>query len=212
MRFGREKTFGLPARPLTAADRGRIMQGARDYNCANRKPRQHNGPLTHATLHVLHTLLFTFHHQVTGECFPSYEAIAAQSGVHRSTVANAISALEEADILSWSHRIGRGWKWVRDALTGKLERVSMVVRRSNAYVFYVPPSPERGTSGRKERREAKPDCGSESCKSGNAAGPNSTPFYNSKPALNLPVADMGDCLKAALERLGSCIQAKTATG
>lgn len=212
MRSGRKKTFGVPARTLTAADRGRITQRARDYNRAHRKPRQHNGPLTHAYLLVLDALLFTFHHQVTGECFPSYEAIAAQSGVHRSTVANAISALEDAGILTWSHRIGRGWKRVRNALTGKLERTQQVVRRSNGYVFSVPPAPAKGASGQDARCNAKPAPCSESPKSGNASGPSSTPFSNRKPALNRPAPDMGECLRAALERLGSSIQAKTATG
>lgn len=208
----REKTFGLPARTLTAADRGRIMQSARDYNDANRKPRQHNGPLTHATLLVLQALLFTFHHQVSGQCFPSYEAIAAQSGVHRSTVAHAIAALEVAGILTWSHRIARGWKRVRNALTGRLERTQQVVRRSNAYVFRVPPAPATDASAQDARRHAKRACRSENPKSGNRSGPNSNPFYNRKPTLNRPAMGMSDGLKAALDRLRSRIQAKSAPG
>lgn len=208
----RETTFGLPARTLTAADRGRIMQSARDYNDANRKPRQHNGPLTHACLLVLQALLFSFHHQRTGECFPSYEAIAAKSGVHRSTVAEAIKALEAARILTWSHRIGRAWRRVRDAFTGKLEWVSIVVRRSNGYVFLVPPAPAQDTSSRAARRDAKPAASAESSKSGSASGPNSNSSYNTNPALNRPAPEMAGGLKAALESLGRCFQAEAAPG
>lgn len=206
----RETTFGVPAGALTAADRGRIMQRAHDYNLANRKPRQHNGPLTHACLLVLQALLFSFHHQRTGECFPSYEAIAAKSGVHRSTVAEAIKALETARILTWSHRIGRAWRRVRDAFTGKLEWMSIVVRRSNGYVFLAPPAPAKDTSSRAARRDAKPAASAQGSKSGSASGPNSDSFYNTKPIVPCPAPEMADGLQAALERLGSCFQVKAA--
>ena len=40
-------------------------------------------------------------------CFPSHEAIAARAGCARSTVAEALKALEWAGVLTWQHRIAR---------------------------------------------------------------------------------------------------------
>ena len=212
MRAKREKTFGLPARKLMAADRGRMWQLAHDYNAANRQPRQHNGPLTHATLLVLHALLFTFHHRETGECFPSYEAIAERSGVHRSTVADALRALEVAGVLTWSHRLGRVRRRVQDTLTGKLVWVQQVVRRSNAYVFHMAPALARRALSQETSQERKQATSPEMCKSGNAAGPNCTSIFVSKEANGAPNRDVGDALEAALRHLGNAIQARAATG
>ena len=177
MRTKREKTYGMPVRTLTNADRGRIMQDAHDYNALNRKPGQHNGPLTHAYLVVLRTLLFSFHHQVTGECFPSYAAIAKRSGVSRTSVGVAIKALELAGLLTWSHRIGRTWRRVRDALTGRLVRLTQVVRLSNAYVFRVPPAPAKDPLKQDARRKTELSAGLENSKSGNRPGLNTSTFY-----------------------------------
>lgn len=212
MRAKREKTFGLPARTLTAAERGRIWQHAHDHNAAHRQPRQHNGPLTHATLLVLHALLFSFLHRKTGECFPSYEAIAQRSGVHRSTVADALHALEAAGILTWSHRLGRVRRRVQDALTGELVWVHQVVRRSNAYLFRMPPAPVKRALDQEATRRKEQAAGLENRKSGNAAGPNCTSTYNSKPAINAPSRSVGDALEAALSRLGTAVQARAVTG
>lgn len=206
MRTKREKTYGMPACTLTNADRGRIMQDAHDYNALNRKPGQHNGPLTHAYLVVLRTLLFSFHHQVTGECFPSYAAIAKRSGVSRTTVGEAVKALGLASILTWSHRIGRTWRRVRDVRTGQLVRLTQVVRLSNAYVFRVPPAPAKDPLKQDARRKTELSAGLENSKSGNRPGPNTSTFYNSNQAFSEPSAGISDALKAALHSLGRCIQ------
>jgi len=48
-------------------------------------------------------LLWAFHNARSGLCFPSYEAIAEAAGCARSTVAEAIKALEDAGInLTWA--------------------------------------------------------------------------------------------------------------
>jgi hypothetical protein len=64
----------------------------------------------------------------------SYQRIAENAGCARSTVAEALKALEWAGVLTWQHRITRirercrdlfghdGWRW-------------RVIRTSNAYVF-----------------------------------------------------------------------------
>jgi hypothetical protein len=54
------------------------------------------GPITRAFLEVLEVLLCGFHNSRSGACFPSYEAIAAKAECHRSTVAEALKALEWA--------------------------------------------------------------------------------------------------------------------
>jgi len=207
MRTKREKTYGMRARTLTGADRGRIMQNAHDYNALNRKPGQHNGPLTHAYLVVLRTLLFRFHHQVTGECFPSYAAIAKRSGVSRTTVGEAVKALELADILTWSHRIGRTWRRVRDVLTGQLVRLTQVVRLSNAYEFRVPSAPAKSAFEQDTRRKTDLSAGLESSKSGNRPGHNINTSYKSNQASSGSSVGMSDCLKAALDSLERRIQA-----
>jgi DNA-binding FadR family transcriptional regulator len=54
---------------------------------------------------VLGALLWAFHNTRSGICFPSYERIAERAGCARSTVAEAIKALEWAGVLTWQNRI-----------------------------------------------------------------------------------------------------------
>ena len=56
---------------------------------------------------MLQALLWRFHNSRSGVCFPSYEAIAAKAECARSTVAEALKALEWAGVLTWQHRITR---------------------------------------------------------------------------------------------------------
>jgi Helix-turn-helix domain len=134
----REKTFG-PGRavPLDRNAKARVAAYARAWSARNCQPGQHKGPITRAFLDVLTALLWGFHNSRSGCCFPSYEAIAAKAECARSTVAEALKALEWAGVLSWQHRITRirercrdlfgheGWRW-------------RVIRTSNAYVFRDP--------------------------------------------------------------------------
>ena len=75
----REKIFGpASAYPLDRNGKARVWASAAAYNSANRRPGQHQGPLTWATLRVLRALLWRFHGaDGGGRCFPSYEKIAA---------------------------------------------------------------------------------------------------------------------------------------
>jgi hypothetical protein len=133
----REKVFGL-GRPR-ALDRNakiRIMHWARCLSRRTEKGRAY-GEITAKALAVLEALLWAFHNARSGLCFPSYEKIAEAASCARSTVAEAIKALEDAGILSWVHRIkrireaapdlfdGHGWRW-------------RVIRTSNAYNFRDP--------------------------------------------------------------------------
>ena len=104
----REKVFG-PGRavPLDRNAKARIAAYARAWSARNRQPGQHQGPITRAFLDVLEALLWGFHNSRSGCCFPSYEAIAAKAECARSTVAEALKALEWAGVLTWQNRITR---------------------------------------------------------------------------------------------------------
>jgi hypothetical protein len=136
----REKMFGM-GRPV-AIDRNaktRIMHWAR---CLSRRtqPGRAYGVLTAKALAVLEALLWVFHNRNLGWCFPSYETIAEAAGCARSTVAEAIKALEDAGIMSWVHRLKR----VRVACPDLFgtEGVRIVPQRtSNAYHFTDPGTP-----------------------------------------------------------------------
>jgi hypothetical protein len=141
----REKMFGL-GRPR-ALDRNakvRIMHWARCLSRRTEKGRAY-GPITAKALAVLEALLWAFHNARSGHCFPGYERIAEAAHCARSTVAEAIKALEDAGVLTWVHRVKRireacpdllgadGWRW-------------RVLRTSNAYNFRDPGSPNSSKS------------------------------------------------------------------
>jgi hypothetical protein len=153
----REKMFGL-GRPR-ALDRNakvRIMHWARCLSRRTEKGRAY-GVVSAKALAVLEALLWAFHNAKSGLCFPSYEKIAEAAGCARSTVAEAIKALEDAGVLSWVQRIKRvrercsdllgdnGWRW-------------RVLRTSNAYNFRDPsaPSPLAGEGGIPSKSEKPP--------------------------------------------------------
>jgi DNA-binding MarR family transcriptional regulator len=141
----REKMFGL-GRPR-ALDRNakvRIMHWARCLSRRTEKGRAY-GVITAKALAVLEALLWAFHNARSGVCFPGYEKIAEAAGCARSTVAEAIKALEDAGVLSWVQRVKRvrercsdllgdnGWRW-------------RVLRTSNAYNFRDPRLPNSSKS------------------------------------------------------------------
>ena len=72
----REKVFGHGGgQPLDRNAKARIMVYARAWSARHKRPGQHRGPLTRATLEVLEALLWGFHNSRDGRCFPSYETI-----------------------------------------------------------------------------------------------------------------------------------------
>jgi hypothetical protein len=141
----REKVFG-PGRtvPLDRNAKARIAVYARAWSARNRRSRQHRGPITRAFLDVLQALLWGFHNSRSGCCFPSYEAIAVKAECARSTVAEALKALEWAGVLTWQNRITRILVRERD-LFGQWASRWQVIRTSNAYVFR---DPQSGLGGR----------------------------------------------------------------
>lgn len=152
LRPRREKIFGpAPSHRLDRNAKARVWAAANAWNAANRRPGQHQGPLTWATLRVLRALLWRFHGaDGGGRCFPAYEKIAAAAKCARSSVAVAIRQLEEAGLLTWVNRIARIRRQERD-LFGHW--ATEVVRTSNAYRFLDPLDRIRGTSLALTRRK-----------------------------------------------------------
>jgi hypothetical protein len=179
IRRRREKVFG-PGRAVPL-----------DRNARNRRPRQHKGPITRAFLEVLEALLWGFHNSRTGCCFPSYEAIAAKAECARSTVAEALKALEWAGVLTWQNRITRLLARERD-LFGQWASRWRIIRTSNAYVFRDP----------QQRPEGVP-----TSKSENQIGTQIQEVIDSSLA---PAGDPNSPLEHALRQLGGAITGKIA--
>ena len=138
------------AYPLDRNAKARILAYAKAWSARHKQPRQHKGPITRAFLEVLEALLWGFHNARTGCCFPSYEAIAAKAECARSTVAEALKALEWAGVLTWQNRITYILVRERD-LFGRWASRRRVIRTSNAYVFRDPkPGLARGFSSKSE--------------------------------------------------------------
>src|SRR5262245_6466242 len=133
----REKVFGEGrCVPLDRNAKARIRVFARALSHRTEKGK-HYGVITAKFLAVLDALLWGFHNCGTGRCFPSYEAIAERADCTRSTVYEAINALECAGILTWVNRIVRIREWGPD-LFGRAQNRWRVIRTSNAYTFVDP--------------------------------------------------------------------------
>lgn len=152
LRPRREKVFGDgPALSLDRNAKARVMARARAL-LRRTEPGKHYGALTAKALAVLQVLLWKFHNARGGLCFPSYERIAEAAGCARSTVAEAIKALEDAGILSWVNRITR----IRDKeldLFGQWVTRWRVIRTSNSYRFRdLGAGPVKGLASKSEIR------------------------------------------------------------
>jgi hypothetical protein len=193
MRRGRrEKVFG-PGRavPLDRNQKARITAYARAWDRQHRQPGQRGGALGRAALDVLGALLWVFHNARSGCCFPSYERIADKAGCARSTVAEAIKALEFAGVLTWQNRITRVRERCRD-LWGREGWRWRVIRTSNAYVFTDPQAPISASIPSKSDQRTR------------------TPDQELQIPLQAPVVDLNSALECALARLGATIAAREA--
>lgn len=188
LRPRREKVFG-DGRPR-AMDRNakvRVMTLARALSRRTEKGK-HYGAITAKALAVLEALLWTFHNARSGLCFPSYEKIAEAAGCARSTVAEAIKALEDAGLLTWVNRLVRvrvaapdlfgrnGWQW-------------KVIRTSNGYAF----------------RDPNPAASKDLVSKSDLPAVTATQESLSSPTPR--VLDLTNPIDAALHRLGRCIGA-----
>ena len=138
-RQNRPKVFGDgPRRPMDRNAKARLMVFARALKA--KRPGdagRHYGELTAKTLDVLEALLFEFHNARTGQCNPSYQRIAEKARCARSTAQAAMSALEQAGLLTWVNRIERRSALAAGADLGR-GRIVRVFRTSNAYRFVDP--------------------------------------------------------------------------
>ena len=157
LRPRREKVFGDgPCRKLDREAKLRVMTRARAL-MRRTEPGKHYGAVTAKALAVLRALLWDFHNSRSGLCFPSYEAIAERAGCARSTVGEAIAALEHAGVLGWVNRLTRVADAERD-LFGHLVRRWRVIRTSNSYCFHDPKATERqGRPSKSDFRSGTPD-------------------------------------------------------
>ena len=164
---------------------------ARAWGARHKQPRQHKGPITRAFLEVLEALLWGFHNSRSGCCFPSYAAIAAKAECARSTVAEALKALEWPGVLLWQNRITRIHIRERD-LFGRWASRWRVIRTSNAYVFCDPQQHPEGVPASKSeiRRELR--------------------IKIFSPVLALPI-DPDSPLERALQHLGGAIKGRLLT-
>ena len=190
LRPRREKVFGDGRpRPLDRNAKARVMTFARALMRRTAKGK-HYGQITAKALAVLEALLWGFHNARSGLCFPSYETIAEKAGCARSTVAEALKALEEAGILSWVNRITRIKERAED-LFGRWGVRSRIIRISNAYHF-------RDPKGAADRPGV-------SCFASKSECPSGTPiqdFISTLKAPALPLLDPMNPLDQALIRFG----------
>ncbi len=130
----RPKLFGAGRPlPLDREAKRRIWVRARALRRRTVKGRAY-GDLTAKALDVLEALLWRFHNAKTGLCFPSLERIAEAAGCARSTVAEAIKALEACGLLSWVHRLVRRSEHDAAAHCWRIR----VLRTSNGYRLHDP--------------------------------------------------------------------------
>ena len=203
----REKVFGEGrCQPLDRNAKARIMVYARAWSARHRRPGQHRGPLTRATLEVLEALLWGFHNSRDGRCFPSYETIAARAQCCRDTVYEAIRALEGAEILTWVNRLIRVQFRELD-LFGKMALRSRLIRTSNAYTFRDPLPCAEVPQGRSEAAAGAPSVGLLS-KSENPPRTQNQDFYPLYKSGGGGESDQAGDLEVALARLKSAMEGK----
>ena len=183
----RETMFGEGRlMPLDRNAKARIMTLARALMRRTDKGK-HYGIVSAKFLAVLNALLWGFHNAASGRCFPSYERIAERADCARSTVYEAITALERAGLLTWVNRIARIREWGED-LFGRAQNRIRVIRTSNAYTF-IDPKPSKsdfatGTAGQELNLEI--------------------------PHAPKPILDQNNPLHQALTRLGTLFESKAA--
>jgi hypothetical protein len=177
--------------PLDRNQKARITAYARAWDRQHRQSGQRGGALGRAALDVLGALLWAFHNARSGVCFPSYERIAEKAGCARSTVAEAIKALEFAGVLTWQNRITRIRERCQD-LWGRSGWQWRVVRTSNAYQFRDPGQQLQGLPLTKSDQRT------------------GTPDQEASKLLMAPAIDPNSLLERALARLGAAIAATEA--
>jgi hypothetical protein len=112
---------------------------ARNWNALKQATGRYGGTLGSSCLRVLECLSFDFQNYRTGQLDPSYEGIAAKTGLSRSAVAEALRRLKQLGLVYWQQRSAHHWR------DGRFE----LKQRTNAYAL-LPPSQWRGFNAPRE--------------------------------------------------------------
>jgi hypothetical protein len=112
---------------------------ARNWNATKEVAGRYGGTLGSACMRVLECLAFDFQNYRSGRLDPSYEGIAAKTGLSRSTVAKALARLRQLGIIHGQKRSAHHWR------NGRFELRQI----TNAYML-LPPSQWRGVELRPE--------------------------------------------------------------
>jgi hypothetical protein len=107
---------------------------AQSWNAAKEIAGRYGGTLGSSCMRVLECLSFKFQNYKSGRLDPSYEGIAAATGLGRSTVAAALARLKQYGLIHWQQRSAHHW---HDDGRFELKRIT------NAYML-IPPSQWRG--------------------------------------------------------------------
>ena len=141
--------------PLDRNAKARIAAYSRAWDRLHRQPGQRGGAWAVPPWTFWAPCCGCFTTPVRAACFPSYETIAGKAGCARSTVAEAIKALEFAGVLTWQNRIVRIRERCRD-LFGRVGWRWRVIRTSNAYVLIDPASKSDQRTGTPDQEDSKP--------------------------------------------------------
>ena len=90
-------------RPIPKQLWGRLMSLVEEFDRNTKVPRQ-QGALKQSGVNVYRGLLFGFLHPRSGQCDPSYEALAARTGLSRATVHKALERLELFGLIERTRR------------------------------------------------------------------------------------------------------------
>jgi hypothetical protein len=106
---------------------------AQSWNAAKEIAGRYGGTLGSSCMRVLECLAFKFQNYKSGRLDPSYEGIAAATGLGRSTVAAALARLKLYGLIHWQQRSAHHWH------NGRFQLKQI----TNAYML-IPPSQWRG--------------------------------------------------------------------
>ena len=122
---------------------------ARNWNAMKQTADRYGGTLGSSCLRVLECLAFDFQNYRTGRLDPSYEGIAAKTGLGRSTVAEALRRLKQLRLVHWQQRSAHDWRGGRFQLR-QITNAYMLLSPSYWRGFDAPPEappPDPGTWG-----------------------------------------------------------------
>jgi hypothetical protein len=135
--MSRATLFGSPAPQIIDPKRkAKLMIDARRAMHASALP-QGVKRLTGNHVEIYGTLLWRFHRNKGGACYPAHETIARWVGVGVSTVREALRRLEGIGLINWHHRIRRVEVPTTDPRSPHPLR-RRIIRTSNAYKFARP--------------------------------------------------------------------------